>query len=114
MRLFDAARITRAAQRGAKLLDKVEPSWFQMVDLTILNMGSLSCCVLGQAYGDYMEGLLRLETRADDAGRRVKKRGEEMDPYYYGFSILDVPLTAVEWSALTEAWIEEIRARMGR
>lgn len=42
---------------GVRLLDQHRPFWWRDVDPDRLNMGSPSCCVLGQLYGSFSEGL---------------------------------------------------------
>lgn len=48
------------AARGARLLDKKCPGWYDKVDLSSLDMRSLCNCMLGQLYGDFMKGVDRV------------------------------------------------------
>jgi hypothetical protein len=43
---------------GATVLDRTSPGWFRVVSLGRLDIKSLKNCVLGQVYGDYMDGLM--------------------------------------------------------
>jgi hypothetical protein len=58
---------TEAAARGAAYLDEVEPEWFATIDAASLDV-SMNCnCLLGQRYGDFYDGLDRLDMRWADA-----------------------------------------------
>jgi len=45
---------------GARLLDAYMPDWASRIDLSILDLENVERCILGQLYGDYLEGLYRL------------------------------------------------------
>lgn len=112
-----------AARRGAKLLDKLDPKWFQHIDLKTLDLGSVSRCMLGQRYGDYSEGLDQITDALNEARIRFEKALREysndvsLAPLYYGFEAD----AGNEWlgtnrqfgySILTEAWTREVEKRM--
>jgi hypothetical protein len=53
-------------ERGAKLLDeKYEGDWREKIDVDELDMDNQDECVLGQLYGDYEDGLVKLFGRCD-------------------------------------------------
>ncbi len=45
----------KAANKGASLLDKHDPQWFEKIDLDTLDMNNCRNCVVGQLYGYYVE-----------------------------------------------------------
>jgi hypothetical protein len=50
-------RLRTAVAAGAVLLDTHRPGWRDSVDISTLNMGSYSRCVLGQLYDGFGEGM---------------------------------------------------------
>lgn len=46
-----------SAARGAQLLDKIEPGWFNHINVGNLDISSGSFCILGQLYGTYEQGI---------------------------------------------------------
>ena len=48
----------RRVERGAALLDRVNPEWFRQVNVSCLNIKSNEWCVLGQVCGTYTKGLI--------------------------------------------------------
>lgn len=95
--------IERAA-RGAALLDEVNPGWHGRINLETLDVKYDTRCVLTQLYGNYGEGLGRLDL--DLAVSRAS----------YGFTILADDATLDErenvlWPALTRAWQDEVLRR---
>lgn len=68
-------------ERGAALLDRYRPGWDQSVNLTDLDLGSASRCVLGQVYG-------RSNSLYDPPGYTSGKWAlglSEVDAVHYGF-----------------------------
>lgn len=101
--LLSSEKTRKRVKRGAKLLDRVGPvDWFWRVDLDDLDLGCCYSCVLGQLYGDYRDGIIKVAKGELDLGNR------------YGF---DIPCSDMygptyhEWLALTELWRERIIAR---
>ncbi len=45
---------------AANLLDQVKPGWEKQIDINRLAMNDDELCILGQLYGDYVEGRRRL------------------------------------------------------
>lgn len=98
---------TTAAQRGAKLLDRVRPDWYMQVQPGNLDLADTEQCVLGQLYGNYRIGVWHFTPRF-------------LDTVLYGFN-LNRNLTWYwpgkregDFSKLTEAWREEIAMRRVR
>ncbi len=52
--------IQERVERGAALLDKERPGWFTRLDLKTHQLRSSDHCVLGQEYGFYGAGIVRL------------------------------------------------------
>lgn len=50
-----------AVAKGAKLLDKILPGWYKQVDLSKLDMGDASLCMMGQLFGAGVEAELAEE-----------------------------------------------------
>lgn len=91
-------------RRGAALLDRLRPGWAGAIDQGFLDQGSCYTCVLGQLFGDFLEGLK--ETGTDLGGREVD-HGFDCDPD-------EVPgHVRAQYEALDAAWRAEIRARLG-
>ncbi len=53
------------AANGAKLLDEIFPGWHAKIDVKILDINSGLNCILGQAYGDWHDGLTEISRRLD-------------------------------------------------
>lgn len=72
---------------GAKFLDGERPGWRNAINVELLDVADGNCCVLGQLYGTYSEGVEALDL----------SRGEIID---YGF---DSSMGSPTYD-LTEAW----------
>jgi hypothetical protein len=48
--------LTARVNRGARLLDRFRPGWAEAIALDKLGMHTCDRCILGQLYGDFMEG----------------------------------------------------------
>jgi hypothetical protein len=53
----ELALIPERVARGAAKLDEVNPGWRASIDGANLRMGGCASCVLGQLYGNYVDGL---------------------------------------------------------
>ena len=84
---------TRVA-RGAARLDQDLPGWENKVGLERLDIISVDTCILGQCYGTYSDGLLKL--RIDVSRARA-----------LGFH----PRSRSEAQALRESWRHFVEAR---
>jgi hypothetical protein len=69
--------IVERVEKGAKLLDEKCPNWWNKVDISELNQGSSSTCVLGQLKGDYVNGL---DFLGMEAGNPAREKGYS---YYF-------------------------------
>jgi len=63
-------------ERGAALLDTAAPGWEGKIDLNTLDLSSGWYCVVGQVYGDYIDGLAELKM-IRSMQLRVNKRTED-------------------------------------
>src|SRR2546421_10270252 len=91
--------------RGAAFLDRVEPRWWEDVDLSLLDIQSGSYCVIGQVKGGYTYTLTCCE--------RYQFLYENKNSFDYGFLAAgytdeDESLDALR---LTACWRNVIRAR---
>jgi len=92
-----------AAYAGALLLDEERPGWENEIDVDQLDMGHGGHCILGQLYGGYSDGLIRLGilfTEASGLGFRAPIREVE-----------SVSAREDLYQALTEDWKKEIADR---
>jgi hypothetical protein len=79
---------------GAAVLDKSCPGWELRIRLADLEMASHKDCVLGQLYGDVVDGLERLGLEREEL-------------YDLGFDWF----VGTSYDSLKTAWIELIRGR---
>lgn len=61
---MDLNEINDRVARGADLLSEKRPGWYDLINLDTLDISSVADCVLGQTYGDYGSGLIKLGVRA--------------------------------------------------
>ncbi len=93
---IDEAR--ERVERGAKLLDAKQPGWREKVDPETLEIRSECGCVLGQVFGEYLEGLIQLFTQMDQRSWR------------YGFNVQWSPKRSdADFARLQDAWLEQLR-----
>lgn len=86
--------------RGAALLDAKQPGWREKVDPETLQMRSECGCVLGQVFGEYVDGLLQVFTRKMDQPQ-----------WRYGFNVQWSPNRhQADFDRLQDAWLELLRA----
>lgn len=92
-------------ERGAALLDSVEPYWWKRVEERP-SLADCKRCVLGQVYGDYEHGLNQLDVAAGDlAGWEwASARGFTYGPDCQG-------RRRDTWATLDDLWLEAIEAR---
>ena len=84
------------AARGADLMDKVHPGWFQEIRLDDLDMASGVQCILGQVFGDFAVGARKLDLMGTDGGTRTIR---------YGF------VSIFCYWRLRRAWCSEVERR---
>jgi hypothetical protein len=96
--------IAERVARGAALLDEKRPEWAAKVVPGRLRMGSFCDCVLGQVYGDYVDGIRQImndEFSSDESReRRIS----------HGFTLRSADRTR-SWNELRAAWLAEIESR---
>lgn len=97
-------------RRGAQMLDRKNPDWFNEIDLDVLDLNDCHACILGQLYGTYSEGRYRIGLDWDlqatgSHGFTVWPRDhiEDLDDFYSEEERL--------WDQLYNAWKEEITKR---
>jgi hypothetical protein len=96
--------IKARVQRGAELLDRECPEWENNINTAELYMGAGSTCILGQLYGLYFTGFIKL------------LKGSLKDSVDNGFDLADsqnrdLASATVYFEELGEAWKEEIAQR---
>jgi hypothetical protein len=96
--------IEEAASQGAQLLDKLEPVWWKKINTDQLAMASGRTCILGQLYGEFVQGTKRLQhwRQSIECGFMLAWRSEMSEIYW-----------TRRWNWLRDAWIQEIAARRG-
>lgn len=92
-----------AAHDGAALLDQHHSSWFNLIDLSTLDLEYSESCVLGQVYGGYSQG--KLEVNLDNVWN---DRGW---PAACDYGFCPVGNGDMSKEELRNAWTEEILAR---
>ncbi len=94
--------------RGAKLLDARKPDWFRLVVLDWLSMDSCDDCILGQVYGHFLDGCVKL-------GNALMHREAVVE---FGFDLPAAgryalgPEALDRFEQLADAWRVEIRRRL--
>lgn len=86
-----------AVARGAALLDEEIPGWREVIQIERLDMGDCWLCVLGQYFGDFIDGCIGLGIEDDSTLAS-----------HYGFDRVEGLTEAVAYDALTQAWREEL------
>lgn len=99
---------TARAAKGAELLDAHLPGWHEKIDLGSLDMKCAQKDVLGQLYGDYVDGLAALGLSTSDY------ESSESDCIAFGFDVDCTVLTASQpslYEDLKKVWTWLIQAR---
>ena len=96
---------TNLAQEGAQFLDEVNPGWWTKIDKDRLGMASSKNCIIGQLYGNNVEGERKLGI-AD----QVTKLGFHIPVY----NILWLLTLQNPWHKLSKAWKQEIADRQAQ
>lgn len=86
--------------RGALLLDDQRPGWALIVDPGTIDILSASRCVVGQVYGDYVDGFLTLAPH-------MTLGGPLTEGFAYGF----VAPFGTGTGRVEAAWTREILSR---
>lgn len=98
-----ARKAAERVQRGAALLDRVDPSWRPKVKRSELNLSSPDHCIVGQVFGGYNDGLKRLGLRGFDGLDFNDTFQAEID---HGFERGQ----GVEYWELEREWLKELDA----
>lgn len=85
-----------SAYNTAKRLDKVKPGWFRIIDINRLNHYSGADCILGQIYGDSIDGPTNLKNMST---------GYVSYPHYYSNNFNDM---------FRAVWTKIIQDRLSR
>lgn len=91
--------------KGAELLDNERPGWADDIDLESLNMAEGNHCILGQLYGDYVDGLYALGFT-----RGWGSRGHGFTLHVGWSSASD---SMEDWYTLHALWRKEVASRVG-
>ena len=123
------ALVEGAAAKGATYLDDHEPGWLFKVDVAQLDLSSSFFCILGQAFGEYDEGLdVICPIGVSQPNAFFQPGSEEISrtrtdwSSEHGFTLpkgVDQILNGQNraeandaWRLLDEAWIYEIKTRL--
>lgn len=123
--------------RGVEALDTVSPEWWTHINLWTLNLKNCRLCVLGQLYGNYMNGL-RLFTAALEEHSLLAREhlncGVAFGPHYgfdhedrlqrewvdeddqlerQGLADTDLPFAECHLDLMGEWWADIIAKRQG-
>jgi len=90
----DEYGLVESAKRGAEVLDRIDPEWYEKINTGRLDMSLYSSCILGQLYGNDFNGGAILGFAL---------------PTYPGPTF--DPEREALWNQLTDAWINEIESR---
>lgn len=101
---FDAD-IQECAQLGATLLDKHIPDWFRKINLSNLHMSSCYMCILGQLFGEYVQGLHTIESWSEFSDENGRTSDKAID---FGFEVD----RGTHYNHLNDAWAFEIHERL--
>ena len=97
----------KIVDRGAKLLDEIEPDWYEKIDLERLDLGDSCNCVLGQLY--------QVEhPRIRDKVASYERKGKELgiDPWSAQAGRLGfIEYGRARYSNMTAAWRRAILRR---
>ena len=93
--------IEECAERGAKFLDRCVPRWEKRIDVDALAMSRCDKCILGQLYGSFGVGMVRIGAQFPLEASSTR----------LGFA-LNVVMPG-DWNRLANAWRAEVRKRTG-
>jgi hypothetical protein len=120
----------KVVDRGADVLDKINPGWELKIDPANLSLESGCMCVLGQLYGSYSLGcdeverwgLLRGDSsdlgfcvdaahRSDWDDRKARAINIDTDVEIQGWEAVELEEEEF-WRTLTDTWIHKIKGRL--
>lgn len=106
-----AERARAAVERGAALLSEQMPRWEKEIDVDRLAIYDGECCVLGQVYGEYGDGLQALGLDSM-AGAAEHGFDSEIGMILHARQDLGVPEDEMtDHQALQQAWIALLEER---
>jgi hypothetical protein len=107
--------VQERVDKGVKLLNKHFRGWRKKVNPRKLSMGTCTSCVLGQVYGNYIDGALALK-------QKVKPNVDDFTDFLaehgFTFSITELPsshFTKVEtnlWAKLNKLWRKALKPKV--
>ena len=92
---------------GSRWLDEHVPGWEQRIDLETLDVTNCTMCVLGQVYGDFIDGLKA-------AGKHWSQANSPCDadwPFRNGFAVGNTEQGWMGREELNAEWRAEIERR---
>jgi hypothetical protein len=102
------------AERGAALLDQLQPGWRDQIDVASLALNDCAACVLGQLYGSYQAAFT---ARVELGDLAFNDDGPDVAEYGFNRYIDDedevegIAPWHPEWHALNQAWTHVITGR---
>lgn len=99
-------QIEGAVRAGAAFLDLQLPGWQKQINLSTLDLQSMTRCILGQLYGTYGRGTIDLGLRDDLAAQL----GFVL-PFKYTKTHSHAEI-ALAYEMLTLAWVNTVRAAL--
>jgi hypothetical protein len=93
-------------QNGIALLDRETSGWEGRIDLETLDLQDCGLCVLGQVFGGFAEGALRLFRGHEDMGYAGWEHG------FDGVTVGDLKEVPGMYADLTGEWAARIRDRL--
>lgn len=100
--ISETALATRVA-KGAALLDICRPGWAAEVNIQSLQMHTCTCCILGQLYGNYDDGVSSL----------FPSKRPNVDVLMSCGFVLGGGRFDLDYPELTSLWAAQIRTRVG-
>lgn len=96
--------LEQRVKSGVKMLDEVYPYWDQAINLSLLDLSSITSCILGQLYGNFTLGVDTIRAHYPDMWDNAEEHGFDTYTYY-------TDQKEVEWKMLDHLWSEEIESR---
>ena len=98
-----------AAKQGAVYLDTVKPEWFREIDLKTLALNDYEYCKLGQSFGGFNDGLIKLVPGVLDSC--IDPSDHHPFALSFGFNVPTKQQGQGAYERLGLAWRAEIRRR---
>lgn len=104
-----ATIIKSRVARGAKFLDKIEPGWYNKIDVSKFDIEDGCDCILGQVYGDFWNAVERVFKAYKSDRKAAISHGFLQDDIYLNGNTVVYDTSTVP--LLEEFWILEINNR---